>query len=795
MAAISTGDKAAGGETTDLSGARAAYATQRAKWRGLGQRLYHNLNSLFHLHPADFVAVLWLIGKWGVIGGVIGVLAGSASAVFLISLTWATQTRLVNPWLLWLLPWAGLGLGWIYFRFGGTAVQGNNLVIDEVNQNRSRIPLRMAPFVLLGTVVTHLFGGSAGREGTAIQMGASLADAVQRALRLNQADRRMSIMAGISGGFGSVFGVPMAGAIFGMEVQGVGRIRYEGLVPCLVASYVGDLVTRAWGVPHAHYPQLAHLEIAPGLLLKIAVAGVAFGLTSLIFVELIHGIKRLLALTVSWPPLKLFVGGVVVILLTLLVDTRDYLGLSLPLIEHTMDGTGVVPYAFAFKLLFTAVTLGAGYLGGEVTPLFVIGSTLGYALGTWLGVDPTLLAAIGLLAVFAGASNTPLACAVMGVELFGGGAALYFLLGTTMAYLASGHRGIYSTQVVQVPKFPTLEVEAGETLLALLARRAHGWLPPLAHLDTAVRQKPVRALMTIPAIAVLADATAAEMVTRALTSGTRTIPIIDRQQRVVGIVTDRDLQRSGLNVTLSLLRQMTAAERTEIMARLAQLSVRALMTQPVITIAASAPLGEAIDLFIQRDLKRLPVVDAHGVLVGMITRSDLLREIAFANSVGSAGLDRDTLQVGDIDLLPALVAPENMALAQALQMMRAAQQLCLVVTDVAGRVVGMVTLSDLLLRVPVAERTALLSTLTGDAVPVEYGVEGLFVQSLGEVMTAPVVTITPECTVSDALRLLLEHRIKRLPVVDAQGNLLGLVGRMGLLHGLFAVPSGHDDRI
>lgn len=438
------------------------------------------INALLHLHPGDFVDVLRLIIKWSLLGGAVGVLAGTASAIFLTSLAWATQVRLDNPWLLWLLPGAGFLMGWLYFQFGGTAAQGNNLVIDEVNQNRSRIPLRMAPFVLLGTIVTHLFGGSAGREGTAMQMGASLADSLRRLLRLAPADRRMILMAGISGGFGSVFGVPVAGSIFGMEVQSVGRVRYEGLVPCFAAAYVGDLVTRAWGVPHAHYPHLPQVPIDPVLLLKITAAGVAFGLTSLVFIELTHGIKAAVGHWLAWTPLHPLVGGIAVIALSALVGTHDYNGLSLPLIERTMEGTGVVAYAFLLKLIFTAVTLGTGYLGGEVTPLFVIGSTLGYSLGTLLGVDPTLLAAVGLVAVFAGASNTPLACAMMGVELFGGGIALYLFLGCVVAYLASGHRGIYGTQTVGTPKTPNLVVLENESLQAMSVRRLRHYRNPRA---------------------------------------------------------------------------------------------------------------------------------------------------------------------------------------------------------------------------------------------------------------------------------------------------------------------------
>ncbi|MEX1020210.1 MAG: chloride channel protein [Litorilinea sp.] len=445
-----------------------------------------SVHHVYNLYARDFGGFLRFALRWGALGSLVGVLAGTASAIFLIALDWATQTRILNPWLIGLLPLGGFLMGWSYRRFGGAAALGNNLVIDEVNRTRTRIPLRMAPMVLAGTVLTHLLGGSAGREGTAIQMGASLADNLRRLLypvgqaafgqELMGQERRLLIMAGIAGGFGSVFGVPAAGFVFGMEVQRVGRIRYEGLIPCMAASYIGDLVTRAWGAPHAHYPHLAATPNDPWLLGKVIVAGIGFGLTALLFIELIHAIKGGWARLTAYTPLYPVMGGVLVLGLTWLVDTTDYLGLSLPLIYAAVGAGGeVVLYAFALKLLFTAITLGSGYLGGEVTPLFVIGSTLGYTLGHLLGVDPAFLASIGLVAVFAGAANTPLACAIMGIELFGGNAALYLFAGCAAAYLASGHRGIYTTQRLDTPKGHALDLEEHESLHTFNARRGGGW--------------------------------------------------------------------------------------------------------------------------------------------------------------------------------------------------------------------------------------------------------------------------------------------------------------------------------
>lgn len=411
-----------------------------------------------------------MLVKWVVLGSVVGVLSGTASAVFLTALNWATVVREHNPALLFLLPLAGLIIGWSYYRIGGSAARGNNLVIEQVHLNKDPIPLRMTPMVLVGTVLTHLFGGSAGREGTALQMGSSLADWLRRVLRLEGDDRRMLVLAGISGGFGSVFGTPIAGFVFALEAPAMGRIRYEGVIPCLTAALVGDLVTRAWGVGHSHYPALAEIGIQPLLLGAVVLAGIAFGWVALTFVELLETIRHYSRKWIAYPPLRPVVGGLVIIGLTLIFGTQDYLGLSLPLIQNTMNGTGVEPLAFVLKVVFTAVTLGMGFVGGEVTPLFVMGATAGYSIGRLMGVDPAFMAALGFVAVFAGASNTPLACTIMAVELFGGGSLLYVGVACFVAYLASGHRGIYATQRIATPKTAG-DVLADESIEAFAKRR------------------------------------------------------------------------------------------------------------------------------------------------------------------------------------------------------------------------------------------------------------------------------------------------------------------------------------
>lgn len=459
-------------------------------WLHRRAHLYSSVRALVQIDLREQAELIVHLLRWIVLGSIVGVLAGLSSAGFLLTLDWATDVRVDHPWMLWLLPFAGLVVGLAYHYVGHTSSGGNNLMLDEIHEPRAWVPKRMAPMVYGGTIVTHLFGGSAGREGTALQMAGSLTDGASRALRLDRDDRRIMLIAALAGGFGAVFGVPIAGCVFGLEVQSVGRLRYDAIVPALTASVIGDLVVRALGIHHTATPPLGSIDITGGLVAKVAVAGLAFGLTALVFAELTHGIKRVFGATVAWPPLRPFIGGVLVVGLSYFVGTRDYNGLSVPLITQSLaGGTGVVAFAFAFKLLFSAVTLGSGFQGGEVTPLFVIGATLGATLGHALGVPVEIMASVGFVAVFAGAANVPLACTVMGAELFGADGLVLFAVACIVAYVISSHRGIYTSQRLAVPKAPNGAVSTAtepdhHTLRAIGRQRRH-WLPPrpIAHAD------------------------------------------------------------------------------------------------------------------------------------------------------------------------------------------------------------------------------------------------------------------------------------------------------------------------
>ncbi len=418
----------------------------------------------FHWDPHEQVLIGRYLFKWSLLGLVVGVLSGTASAVFLVSLNWATDTRVDHPWLLYLLPVGGCLIGLAYHYWWRGLESGNNLLLEEIHQPGAGVPARLAPAILLATIGTHLFGGSAGREGTAVQMGGSLAAWFARLVRLDPAHTRTLLMAGISGGFASVFGTPLAGAVFGLEVLAVGRLRYDALIPCLIAAVIGDWTCNAWGVLHTHYIVVHVPEVTVLLCGKIIVASLAFALAAVLFAEITHWLGSLGKRYIAWAPGRPVIGGLAVIALTWLVGTRDYLGLGIPMIVQSFQPEGVATWAFFWKIVFTAVTLGFGFKGGEVTPLFFIGATLGCSLAPLLGLPTDFLAALGFVAVFAGAANTPLACTLMGVELFGAPLGVALAIACCSTYVWSGHRGIYLSQQVDTPKTDDLNALTEVTL-------------------------------------------------------------------------------------------------------------------------------------------------------------------------------------------------------------------------------------------------------------------------------------------------------------------------------------------
>ena len=405
---------------------------------------------------------------WTVLIVPVAVVTGVLVAFFLWSLDVVTHYRWQHLWIVFLLPVAGILITYLYKKWGQNTAAGNNLIMDEIHKRGGGVPTRMTPLVFISTLLTHLFGGSAGREGTAVQMGGSLASLFAKWYRLKHEEKRILLMCGMAAGFGAVFGTPVTGAVFAMEVLTIGKIKYEALVPCLIASLVAHITCSSLGIQHTRYsilfeentnlifPKIA-FDIV--MLVKVIVAGALFGITSFVFAELSHGVKKWASDYISNPYLLPVAGACLVLLISYLLGTPDYLGLGVTnptggsSIVSSFRDNGVTPWSWLWKLLLTVITLSTGFKGGEVTPLFFIGAALGNTLALLSHSPVDLFAGIGFIAVFAGATNTPLACTIMGVELFGGHNIIYYAIACFTAYYFSGHSSIYTSQQMGIPKF------------------------------------------------------------------------------------------------------------------------------------------------------------------------------------------------------------------------------------------------------------------------------------------------------------------------------------------------------
>ena len=383
--------------------------------------------------------------RWSPVAACVGVLAGLASALLLWSLDLATRVREAHVWMIWLLGPVGWLVGLLYKHVGRDVEAGNNLIIDEIHEPTKMIKLRMTPLILLATFLSHLFGGSVGREGTAVQTGGSLADQLAKPLKLDGAGRRILLMAGVSAGFASIFGTPLAGAVFGLEVLSVGSLSYDAIAPCFLAAFVADLTTKAFGVHDAPYVIQAVPMLRPAGVLAAMAAGAAFGLAAMFFASSTHAVQRWARAKISRPELRPLLGGALVSCAVFALGTTKYIGLGIPT-THAAFVQPVAPWDFMVKSLFTSVTLGFGLKGGEVTPMFFIGATLGNALSHVLPLPASLLAGMGFVAVFGGAANTPIASSLMALELFGPGAGTFAAIACVGSYLFSGKTGIYEAQ-------------------------------------------------------------------------------------------------------------------------------------------------------------------------------------------------------------------------------------------------------------------------------------------------------------------------------------------------------------
>lgn len=390
------------------------------------------------------------LARWVAFACVIGVISGLLSGAFIESLDWATDTRTSETWLLFMLPLAGLVVGTAYHYLGRGLERGSNLVIEQIHSHSQWIPFRLTPLIFGASVLSHLAGASVGREGAAIQLAAGVTDPLNKRLKLPDHERSLMLITAIAGAFGSVFGVPVAGAIFALEVQRVGRVRYEALVPAFVASFVGDAVVNALGIHHTIFPMMTHVDVEFAMVWRVVLFGLIAGAIAWFFVRLTHIIKDVSSQYIRWYPARPLIGGVLLAIIIVAFGWRDYSGLSMSLAIEAMNGSAAGQWGT--KLVLTSLSIGMGFVGGEFIPLFVIGALAGASFAHITDANVAVFALIGAVAVLAGATNTPLACTMLGLELFGGSGIAWFAIVCVAAYATSGHTGIYHAQIVRVSK-------------------------------------------------------------------------------------------------------------------------------------------------------------------------------------------------------------------------------------------------------------------------------------------------------------------------------------------------------
>lgn len=390
--------------------------------------------------------------RWMVLSVIIGLAVGAFSSLFAWCLQTVTGIREANPWLLYLLPVGGLVIVALYRVCGAVSDKGTNILLHAVQENYCNVPVLMAPLIFVATLITHLFGGSAGREGAALQMGGSLGNSIGRLFHQKKYNRKILVMSGMSAAFSAVFGTPLAASVFPMEMVNVGIMQYSALVPCVFASIVANRFAVNMGI----HPEAFTIHGIPPItvvnLLKVLLLGLLCAWVSILFCRFLRTVGSLYSLFIKNPYLKVVVGGLLIILLTTGVGNTLYNGAGTVLIDMAMEGE-VPAFAFLLKMLFTSVTLGAGYKGGEIVPAFCTGATFGCVFGHILGISPSMCAAAGMIAVFCGVTNCPITSMLIGFELFGFEGVKYLLLAISVSYLFSGYRGLYKDQVIMQSKF------------------------------------------------------------------------------------------------------------------------------------------------------------------------------------------------------------------------------------------------------------------------------------------------------------------------------------------------------
>ena len=389
--------------------------------------------------------------RWCVFAVVIGLVVGVVGAAFHVALEWAGETREEQSWTLYLLPLAGVFIAFWYRKADMPLERGTNFILTSVRENHP-VRLRLAPSIFVTSILTHLCGGSAGREGAAIQLGGAISGNIGHWMHLDDKDSRTITMCGMAAGFAALFGTPLAASIFAMEVISVGVMYYAALFPCVLASVIAHQVALMLGGETTAFaltglPQQTDVF----LIFKLLLFGVACAVLSAVVCIVFHRIGHLFKRYIPNQYACIAVGGLVVVIVSLLLGTRDYNGAGMQVIERAVEGEADYA-AFAIKLVLTAITIGVGYKGGEIVPVLFIGSTFGAAYGGFFGLNPSFAAGLGMTAVFCGVTNSPLTSILLAFELFGGESLALFALVISISYMLSGYYGLYSEQKILYSK-------------------------------------------------------------------------------------------------------------------------------------------------------------------------------------------------------------------------------------------------------------------------------------------------------------------------------------------------------
>ncbi len=389
--------------------------------------------------------------RWAVFALAVGCIGGVIGAMFHKAVSGANDFRSEHTWLVYLLPVGGLVIVGMYKLLSMFDNKGTDDIIDAVREDEG-VPFRTAPLIFISTFITHLLGGSAGREGAALQLGGSIGYQSGKIFRLDEKDKHIAVMCGMSALFSALFGTPITSTIFAMEVVSVGVMYYSGLIPCLFSALTSYAITLFFGISPTRFiiGNVPSLEVLP-LLSTVALAALCAGL-SVVFCIMLHGSADIMKRIFKNPYIRIAVGGLIVIALTLLCGCSDYNGAGSQIINNAVNGT-VKPEAFALKILFTAVTIGAGFKGGEIVPTFFVGSTFGCLIGGLIGLDPGFGASVGMVAMFCGMLNCPVASIILSVELFGAQGMIFYGAAAAVSYMLSGYYGLYHSQKIMYSKF------------------------------------------------------------------------------------------------------------------------------------------------------------------------------------------------------------------------------------------------------------------------------------------------------------------------------------------------------